>query len=76
MDPWIPEDGNFHAITPRPYHSGFPYAVSDLIDPTTRSWNHELMSAHLWEIDRNRILAIYIGAPNSRDKLVWHCSKY
>lgn len=36
-DPWIPEDGKFKVITSRPYHSGFPYVVSDLIDPITRS---------------------------------------
>lgn len=74
-DPWIPDDGNFKVITPKPFHSGFPYAVSDLIDPTTRTWNHELVTAHLWEVDRNRILRIPICAANSRDRLVWHYTK-
>lgn len=55
-DSWIPDDGNFKVITPRPYHSGFPYVVSELIDPITRTWNLELLTAHFWEVDRYRIL--------------------
>lgn len=74
-DPWIPDDGNFHLITPRPIHSGFPYAVSDFIDPITQNWNKELMSEHVWEVDKIRILNIPIKAATSRDRLIWHYSK-
>lgn len=74
-DPWIPEDCNFKIIMPRPYHSGFPYAVSDLIDPETRNWNVELISTHLWEVDKQRILQIPIGTATSRDRRIWHYSK-
>lgn len=74
-DPWIPEDGNFKVITPRPFHSGFPYAVSDFIDPISRSWNFELLSTHLWEVDRQRVLSISIGGETAQDRLIWHYSK-
>lgn len=33
------------------------------------------MTAHLWEVDRNRILQIPVGATTSKDRLVWHYSK-
>lgn len=33
------------------------------------------MSAHLWEVDRSRILNIPIGVATSRDRMVWHYSK-
>lgn len=46
-DPWIPDEGSFKIITPRPFHSGFPYAVSDLIDPVSRTWNLTLLTTHL-----------------------------
>lgn len=72
-DPWIPDDGNFRIITPRPFHYGFPYEVSDLI-AISRSWNLETISSHLWEVDRHHILLILIGATNVHDRLIWHLS--
>lgn len=74
-DPWIPDDGNFRILTPRPYHSGFPYAVSDLIDPETRNWNVEVISSHLWEVNKARVLQIPICSATSRDRLIWHYAK-
>lgn len=62
-------------ITPKPIHSEFPYAVSDLIDPVSRIWNDALITTHLWEMDRSRILKIHIGATTAKDRLVWPFSK-
>lgn len=34
-----------------------------------------MISTHLWEVDKQRVLQIPIGTATSRDRLIWHFSK-
>lgn len=49
--------------------------VVDLIDTITCTWSLEVINETLWPIDRQRIVAIPIGAHVAVDKFVWHYSK-
>lgn len=69
---WIPHDGNFRVITPRPHLYFFPYKVADLINPITGTWDLDMLENHFWPIDQARILSIPIGGIGSDDKLIWH----
>lgn len=69
---WIPDDGNFKVITPKPENTFFPQRVADLIHPTTDTWNKEMIESCLWPVDHARVLAIPIGAAMANDQVVWH----
>lgn len=69
---WIPEDGYFKILTPQPLNSLYPDRVADLIDPITRTWRVDVVNDIFWPVDRERILAIPIGALEVEDRLVWH----
>lgn len=71
---WIPENGNFKVITPRP-QSFYPVKVADLIDPISGTWDVGMINSTFWEVDRGRILAIPLGSVMADDKTVWHYSK-
>lgn len=72
---WIPEDGNFKPITPRPTGVFFPHRVADLIDSNTGTWNREIVESTFWPVDRSRILAIPLGAITVDDREIWHYEK-
>lgn len=49
--------------------------AGDLDSKRVLIWNQELISTHLWEVDKQRILQIPVGTATSRDRLIWHYSK-
>ncbi|KAJ1267989.1 hypothetical protein BS78_07G101900 [Paspalum vaginatum] len=67
--PWIPNVITRHPSTPR--GRTIISRVSELIDPTTGSWDRELVNDVFWEDDAKHILAIPI-MPQMEDSVAWH----
>ncbi|WVZ78125.1 hypothetical protein U9M48_025887, partial [Paspalum notatum var. saurae] len=72
-DPWIPNVITRHPCTPR--GRTILSRVSELIDPTTRSWDKELVNDVFWEEDAKNTLAIPI-MPHMEDTIACHSSQH
>lgn len=73
--PWLPDDGNFRLLTPRPQDCYFPWMVADLVNPVNGTWNVQRIETTFWPVDSARILSIPLGAITSNDRLIWHYTK-
>jgi hypothetical protein len=49
--------------------------VNELIDPTTNTWDADLVNQTFWPIDARRILAIPLSAHMMEDFVSWHFTK-
>jgi hypothetical protein len=68
-DPWLPVG---YTRKPSTYRGNCELEwVSELIDDTTLSWNHELLLQHFHANDISAIMSIPIRA-ESEDFLAWH----
>jgi hypothetical protein len=70
LDPWVPDGVTRRPITPRGHT--LMTRVSELINPTTGDWDHQLIV--FWEEDWERILGIPVK-PGMDDLLAWHLDK-
>ena len=68
-DAWIPNCASRKIITPR--GGQLLSKVADLIDPTTNSWDEDLVRQTLWPIDVQRVLAIPLTMHNMSDFIAW-----
>jgi hypothetical protein len=71
---WIPRDGHLRAITcvMDAANQVPPQRVSDLIDQTSMSWNHELLHAAFLPMDYELIENIPLNTRQQRDFWAWH----
>ncbi|PNT62574.1 hypothetical protein BRADI_4g05372v3 [Brachypodium distachyon] len=72
-DPWIPSSPTRRIITPR--GQTLITSVSDLIDPTTGTWDNALIHDIFWPIDAQRILKVPIARTFVEDFVAWHFNK-
>jgi hypothetical protein len=49
--------------------------VEELIDPTTGSWDEEIMRDNLWPVDVDRIIPIPLPNYGQPDFIAWHINK-
>lgn len=68
-DPWIPRDHTTRPITPR--RRNLVTRVEELIDPSTGSWDVELLTQTFWPKDVNMIRTIPVHIEMD-DMLAWH----
>lgn len=68
-DPWIPRDHTRRPITPR--GRNLVTRVEELIDPSTGSWDVELLTQTFWPEDVNMIRTIPVHIEMD-DMLAWH----
>lgn len=73
LDNWLPRDFKLRPICPR--SSDPPTRVSDLIDPTTRTWNRQLLEEHLIAPDVDIVLNIPLSSRVQEDFWAWHYDK-
>ncbi|KAL0296126.1 UNVERIFIED_CONTAM: hypothetical protein Sradi_6664700 [Sesamum radiatum] len=70
-DPWIPRPFSFSVLSPP--NAAFPdMRVCDLIDATTKEWNHGLLRELFWQEDIDAILAIPLSLIDGEDFFIWH----
>jgi hypothetical protein len=72
-DPWIPTSPTRKMYTSK--GSIILGKVSDLINPTTMSWDEELIRDIFWSVDATRILEIPITPSSMEDFVAWHFTK-
>jgi hypothetical protein len=72
-DPWIPMSPTRKMYTSK--GSIILGKVSDLINPTTMSWDEELIRDIFWSVDATRILEIPITPSSMEDFVAWHFTK-
>jgi hypothetical protein len=70
QDPWIPNSPNRKIITPR--GACLLTKVSELIDPVSGGWDHDLIHQNLHPIDATRILQIPLHYDAFEDFISWH----
>ena len=69
-DPWIPDGVTRRPVTPRGHT--LITKVSELIDPTTGTWDKQLIIEVFWEEDVARILGIPIKSGMEDLLANWH----
>ncbi|XP_012841270.1 PREDICTED: uncharacterized protein LOC105961590 [Erythranthe guttata] len=60
-DPWLKDGGSGRVFTTRSVSTAFPNRVADLINPSSKTWDLDIIKEVFWPIDQERILAIPIG---------------
>ena len=70
-DPWFPKPSTFKVT---PLASLQATMVSDLIEPSTRTWKAEMVKSGFNLDDVSPILSIPVSRTGRRDRLVWHHS--
>ena len=68
-DPWLPKGSTRKPATPR--RSRVLTRVSELVDPTTREWDEQLIRDIFWPQDADEILRIPINE-HMEDCHAWH----
>ncbi|KAM2632785.1 hypothetical protein EV1_023480 [Malus domestica] len=68
-DPWLPTPTTFLA---NPLDSLEEIKVRDLIDPISKSWKEEVISAGFNRDEARKILSIPLSKSGCLDRLVWH----
>ncbi|KAM1406093.1 hypothetical protein ACFXTH_000797 [Malus domestica] len=68
-DPWLPTPTTFLAY---PMDSLEEIKVRDLIDPVSKSWKEEVISAGFNRDEARKILIIPLSKYGCHDRLVWH----
>lgn len=69
-DNWLPRDNMLRALHPR--SNDPPSLVAELMDETTRSWNHAKVHQHMQRPDVDIILNIPLSSRNLEDEWAWH----
>lgn len=70
-DPWVPEAVNFMPQPRLEEYRKLTIKVSDLIDPTTKSWISDWVKELFAPTDARAILNMSIPMSQKEDKLVW-----
>ena len=73
QDNWLPRDYKLRSICARSANP--PNLVSDLIDPTTRSWNKHVIMEHFIAPDVEVIMNIPLSTRIQEDFWAWHYDK-
>lgn len=72
-DCWIPNSASRKVIIV--WGNRVLTMVSELIDPSTREWDEQLIRDNFWPIDVDRILQIPIYHQQTEDFVAWHLTK-
>ncbi|KAL0389916.1 UNVERIFIED_CONTAM: putative mitochondrial protein [Sesamum calycinum] len=70
-DPWIPRPFSFSVLS-SPNAASPDMRVCDLIDATSKKWNHGLLRELFWQEDIDAILAIPLSLIDGEDFFIWH----
>ncbi|KAL0417527.1 UNVERIFIED_CONTAM: putative mitochondrial protein [Sesamum radiatum] len=70
-DPWIPRPFSFSVLS-SPNAASPDMRVCDLIDATSKEWNHGLLRELFWQEDIDAILAIPLSLIDGEDFFIWH----
>ncbi|KAM2698195.1 hypothetical protein EV1_037234 [Malus domestica] len=71
QDNWIPGITGGHPTPLNPSVINRECKVAEFIDPSSRTWNLDLLSNFILDSESDTISKIYVGPLLSPDKLVW-----